>query len=111
MDASTHDDLEMFCEEILDDPEEWLHSTQLISLIGEAAVQQLMEDARLALAITGGYISPPDAEGTGGTVRLLMERILRDPVRAERLAEAYSTMEGDAVERDMKDIEEIGDES
>ncbi len=110
MEKGAREDLKMLLEEVLSDPDAMLHFEPLIALIGKPGVERLVNDAKQALAVTEGYedthrsdlFSLPNHE-VGGTVRLLMERVLRDPDRAQRLADAYDTLENEGVRREEED--------
>ena len=104
MEEFARKNLEMLLEEVvsavLGEPLATSGFGPLVALIGRPEVEQLVSEAKQALTLTDGYKD-------GATVRLLMERVLRDPDRARRLAKAYGTLvhelEHEAVRREEED--------
>lgn len=94
MDEFQHEALDELLSEVLDDPDTWRHHERLIALLGEPTVEELVSEAKQVLAIVGEYTGCADDKDR---VRLFRERVLRDPDRAKRLAEASDVLDYEAM--------------
>ena len=94
--------LEMLFAEVLSDPDACLRDGRFVELLGKAEVQQLVSAAKAILASRGGYVWPPQTtEYMETTLRLFVDPVLRDPDRARRLTETFTTL---ATERGLFEL-------
>jgi hypothetical protein len=102
-------DLQGLCWDAIYRPDAIAFYEPLAALVGQEAVAHLRQEARAALAFTGGlksYIAGHYQD----TVTVLMLRLLTEPERAERLARAYRTIIREGLDTVGVDVRATSDE-
>jgi hypothetical protein len=102
-------DLHGVCWEAVHFPNVLPFADTLAALVGPEEVAHLRQEARAALAFTGGLKSYIDGNYQD-TVTMLMLRLLTEPDRAERLARAYGTIIREGLDTVGVDVRATSDE-
>lgn len=102
-------DLQGLCWDAIYNADALSFSEPLAALVGQEAVARLEQEARAAIALTGGRKSHAHGDAQD-TETVLMLRLLDDPDWTERLVEAYRTLIREGLDTVGVDVRDTGDE-